>query len=391
MNLRSMFPALVLAGTLLALSVPGVAMAAEVRTGTSGVVAPGETIDDDLFVTGQTITIAGRVTGDVFATGQSVIVTGTIDGDLIAAAQQVVVDGTVNGNVRAAGSVITINGHVARSVSGLAQQVNLTSSSRLDGSLQAAGETISVFGPIGRGVTAGGGSLQLGGPVGGQVLTWSRTMSLGPNTRIGGNLEYHAEQQAEIPGDAVAGRVQFDPIEQRQRQAPLLNGLFDFGGLIWLVGSAILGALAIVFAPRASARALEMGRQQPWPTFGFGLLALCGVPVAAVLICITLVGIPVAVALAAAYCVGLMLAWPALALLVGTEIAQRVRREPLPVLGSLVLGLLVLHLVTHLPVVGGLVAFLGLTFGLGLIVQSFRRWQRPPEPVRVAVPAPVPA
>jgi hypothetical protein len=51
----------------------------------------------------------------------------------------------------------------------------------------------------------------------------------------------------------------------------------------------------------------------------------------------------------------------------------------------------VLHLVTHLPILGGLAAFLGLAFGLGLIVQSFRRWSRPSASVPAAVPVAVPA
>ena len=171
-----------------------------------------------------------------------------------------------------------------------------------------------------------------------------------------------------------------------------MHGLFDFGGLVLLVGSAILGALAIIFAPRASARAVELGRQQPLLTFGVGLLALCTVPLAALLIGVTLVGIPLALAVGALYWLGLLLAWPALGLVVGTELARRVRRgEPLPVLGALVVGLIVLHLVTHLPIVGGLVAFLGLAFGVGLIVQSFRRWRRPSEPGRAPVPVAVPA
>ena len=186
--------------------------------------------------------------------------------------------------------------------------------------------------------------------------------------------------------------MQYDPIQREARQAPLLNGLFDFGGLVWLFGSAILGALAIIFAPRASARAVELGRQQPLLTFGVGLLALCTVPLAALLIGVTLVGIPLALAVGALYWLGLLLAWPALGLVVGTELARRVRRgEPMPVLGALVVGLIVLHLVTHLPIVGGLVAFLGLAFGVGLIVQSFRRWRRPSEPGRAPVPVAVPA
>jgi len=259
-------------------------------------------------------------------------------------------------------------------VSSLAQQVNISSSGRVDGSLLAAGETISVFGPIGRGVTIGGGTLQLGGPVGGKVVAWAQNLSLGTNARIGGDLEYYSERQVDTPSGTVAGRVQYHQVERQERQAPLLNGLFDFGGLIWLIGSAILGALAIIFAPRASARAVELGRQQPVQTFGVGLLVLFSVPLMVVLIAVTLVGIPIALALGALYWVGVLLAWPALGLVVGTEIARRVRRgEPIPVLGTLVVGLIVLHLVTHLPIVGGLMAFVGLAFGLGLIVQSFRR------------------
>jgi hypothetical protein len=106
--------------------------------------------------------------------------------------------------------------------------------------------------------------------------------------------------------------VQFDQIEPQQRQEPLLNGLFDFGGLVWLVGTAILGSLMRIFAPRASARAVELGRQQPLPTFGLGLLALSVVPFAVVLIGVTRVGMPLAIATTALYWLGLLLAWPAL-------------------------------------------------------------------------------
>lgn len=377
MTFRSSFQALVLGSALLVFALPSAALAADVRNGTTTAVEPTETVNDDLFAAGQTVTVAGHVVGDAYAAAQTVVVTGTVDGDLIAAAEQVVVDGTVNGNVRAVGAVITVNGRVGHSVTGLAQQVSVSSSGRVDGSLVAAAETISAFGPVGRGITAGAGTLQFGGPVGGEVLAWAQTLSIGPNTRIAGNLEYHSEQPAQIPDGTVAGQVQFDRVERPQRQTPLLNGLFDFGGLVWLLGSAILGGLAIVLAPRSSARALELGRQQPLQTFGLGLLTLCLVPLAALLIGVTLVGIPLAIAVAALYWVGVLLAWPALGLVVGTELARVVRRgQPMPVLGALVVGLIVLHLVTHLPIVGGLVSFVGVAFGLGLIVQSARRWRQ---------------
>jgi hypothetical protein len=95
-----------------------------------------------------------------------------------------------------------------------------------------------------------------------------------------------------------------------------------------------------------------------------------------VLVAVTLVGAPLSLALVALYSVSLLLAWPAGGLWRGMRLAGVVRRgRPLPTLAALALGLIVLHLVTHVPFVGGLVAFLGLTFGLGLVIQVVRRWR----------------
>ena len=54
MKSRSFFHAMLLGGALLALAVPSAAMASEVRSGASAVVAPGETLNDDLFAQRQT-------------------------------------------------------------------------------------------------------------------------------------------------------------------------------------------------------------------------------------------------------------------------------------------------------------------------------------------------
>jgi hypothetical protein len=385
--------AALLAASWLWLASPGGALAAEIRGGPSALVAPGETIDDDLFAGGgQTVTIGGHVTGDAYAAGQTVIVTGTIDGDLLAAAQQVIVDGSIGGNVRAAGATVTINGNVGHSVTSAAQQVDLSSNGRVGGSVVALAQTIDTFGWVGRGMTVAGGTLQLAGPVGGPVFARVENLSVAPTAHLAGSLDYQAKQEATVPAGTVTGTVQYTPApQQTSRPAPVLNGLFDLGGLIGLCGSFLIGALALVLLPRPSARALELGRQQPWQSFGLGLLAFVGVPLATLLVGVTLIGLPVAVCMLALYVLGLLLAWPAVALVVGTQLVRLVRPDrPLPVLGGLALGLIVLHLVTHLPFVGGLVAFCAIVFGLGMLVQALRRWRRPTEQ-RPRVVAPVAA
>ncbi len=372
------------------LASPGWALAAEIRQGPTAQVAPGETIDDDLFAGGgQSVTIAGHVTGDAYAVAQTVVVTGSIDGDLLAAAQQVIVDGTVAGNVRAAGATVTINGNVGRSVTGLAQHVNLSSNGQVGGSMLAFGQTIDDFGQIGRGVNVGGGTLQLAGPIGGPVLARVETLSIAPTARLAGSLNYQAAQEASLPAGTVSGPVHFEPTPQRApRPAPLLNGLFDLGGLIGLIGSFVIGSVTIILMPRAAARSAELGRQQPWQSFGLGLAVLVATPIVAILVAVTLIGIPLALGMFALYVLGILLAWPAVGLVLGTQIARLAWRErPMPVLGTLAVGLIALHLATHLPFLGGLVAFCAVAFGLGMLAQALRRWRRPTE--QTQTPAPV--
>jgi hypothetical protein len=368
---------------------PAGALAAEIRNGPSAQVASGETIDDDVFIGGgQTATISGHVTGDAYAAAENVIVNGTIDGDLITAAQQVIVDGTIRGNLRAAGAGVTINGEVGRNVTGLAQHVNVTSNGRVAGSILALGQTIDAFGQVGRGMTVGGGTLQLAGPVGGPVLARVESLAVAPTARLASTLDYQAKQQTAIPDGTVNGGVQFAPTPQGAEQpAPVLNGLFDLGGLIGLCGSFLIGALALILMPRASARAVELGRQRPWQSFGLGLLVLFGVPIAALLVGITLVGLPVAACMVALYVLGIILAWPAVGLLVGGQLTRLVRADrPLPVPGTLAVGLIAVHLVTHVPFIGPLLGFCVIVFGLGIMAQAIRRSRQQSEQSRAAAP-----
>lgn len=390
----SWLTAALLAACCLWLTSPGWAMAAEIRNGPNAQVAPGETIDDDLFAGGsQSVTISGHVTGDAYAVAETVVVTGTIDGDLIAAAQQVTVDGSVGGNVRAAGATVTINGQVGRSVTGIAQHLNLTSNGRVGGSVVAAGQSFDAFGPIGRSVTDFSSTLQLAGTVGGPVQAKVETLTIASTARLAGSLDYQAKQEAAVPPGSVSGAVQFTPAPQQQPQpTPLLNNLFDLGGLIGLCGSFLVGALAILLMPRASARATELGRQQPWLSFALGLVVLVGVPIVSLVVAVTLIGIPVAISLFALYVLGILLAWPAVGLIVGTLLTQQVSpRRPLPVLGALAVGLIVLHLVTHVPFVGPLLVLCTVIFGLGLQAQAIRRWRRPVEQSPSAAPLPMAA
>jgi cytoskeletal protein CcmA (bactofilin family) len=372
------------------------ASAMEWRTGDTISVPTGTRIDDDLFAAGQTVTIAGQVTGDVYAFAQSVTVTGTIDRDLIAAAQQVTIDGTVRGDLRVAGQHVLINGRVDGNVTSAGQVVSLGRQGRVDGSILGAAQDLNLVGPVGRGVAAAADTLNIAGSVGGNVDAQVDRLVVDPGARIGGRVAYTSEREATVPAGSAAGGVQFTRAERedrRQDSDPAFGGLFDFFGLVWLIGSIIAGVLLVHFLPRFAAGAAAQVREHPWPTFGIGILALFVIPAAALLAAITLIGLPLSFVAGLSYLIALYAGWLVLGLAVGQLLYGLARRRADTLRAGpewlVVLGLLVLYVVTHVPLLGGLITFVTLSLGLGALVREILD-RRAAEPTALPPPAPAP-
>ena len=68
-----------------------------------GTLASGEVIDNDVFTTGQIVTIDGTINGDAFLVGNQILINGTVNGSLFIIGQGVDVKGQVNGTTYAAG------------------------------------------------------------------------------------------------------------------------------------------------------------------------------------------------------------------------------------------------------------------------------------------------
>src|SRR5687767_15870586 len=85
------FPRILFTATLLAmltLSIASPALAFDGRGGDTVTIASGETINDDLYVAGETIVVDGTIKGDLVAFGQTITINGIVEGDLIAAGRE---------------------------------------------------------------------------------------------------------------------------------------------------------------------------------------------------------------------------------------------------------------------------------------------------------------
>lgn len=129
---------------LLVLGAVGTVSAAEFPKGET--IPAGETIEDDVFISGQNVVIDGTVNGMLFATGTTVTLNGTVIGDVLLVGETIVVSDTavIEGNLFIAGADLTVSGQVAGSVFGGSSALDLGKSALVGRNMYYGGYSLSM-------------------------------------------------------------------------------------------------------------------------------------------------------------------------------------------------------------------------------------------------------
>ncbi len=159
----------------------------------------------------------------------------------------------------------------------------------VDGSLIAAGGRIRVEAPVTGNVRAAGGKIIIDAPIGGDVSVAGGSLELGPNARIAGKLKFRGGELIRDPASEVTGTVEH--VSGRHHRE-LTTGERFLRGWIWTFGLILLAAIIAAALPGPSRRMAQELRERPWMTPLLGFVALTAIPVAAVLMMVTIIGIP---------------------------------------------------------------------------------------------------
>ena len=135
-----------------------------------------------------------------------------------------------------------------------------------------------------------------------------------------------------------------------------------------LIGMSVFGMALVLLFPGFARRSTETLVRRPWASLGLGFGVLVGVPVATMLV--FLIGLLIGgwwmAPLAFAAYLGLLpVAFSIVGLLAGQVILERMGRRSLGETWTVLIGLVAIGLVSLVPVLGGIVLFVGLLVGLG--------------------------
>jgi hypothetical protein len=140
----------------------------------------------------------------------------------------------------------------------------------------------------------------------------------------------------------------------------------------------LIGLAAIAFAPRWFDKVGEALRTRPLSTFGYGTVVLIGTPLVVFVLMLTVVGIPLGAMTLLVWIAALIASFAVTAYAVGWMALEKLSWPPRGRrIASMVVGLLILGLLGFIPVVGGIVRFTSLIFGLGAMAVTLGQRIRP--------------
>ncbi|MEX1071244.1 MAG: polymer-forming cytoskeletal protein [Anaerolineales bacterium] len=392
---------------ILALPFASVAKAETIITGDYAVVGPDEVIDDDLFISGQSVQIDGTVNGDVFAAGQEIVVNGTVNGNLFMAGQVLMNNGTVDGTIYAVGFSLDLG--PAANVSGNVYMAGFSLETAQGGtvgrSLYSVGYQTILNGDVDRDVLFSGGAFRLNGSIGRnlkvEISESDGRANEGSQFYMPGDVEmidpgYELGDQATVGGEIDYTITEYRNVSVEVDARPLAS-LHVANAIRTRVGELIslfiVGAVMLTVWPTQTKRFEDQMRERPLQSIGLGLLLAIVFPVAlllaiflVILLAIfgglitlgelagTIIGFGgLAIGLAAAL-FGFVFWLASKAVfghLVGEQLFERVSPRSLDsrwgALSALLVGVLVYEVLRAIPVLGAILAIFVILIGLGAV------------------------
>lgn len=340
-------------------------------------VAKTETVNDTLIATGDTVTIDGNVNGDLLAFGRQIVIHGNVSGNVTTFGQRVEITGTIGGTLLGAAQSVDLTGKVARDLYGFGQTLRVAKDATIGGNGTLFGSDSSVDGSVARDLRFNGGTLNIAGHVGHNVIMNGALMTLASPAHIDGDLTAHVPNKNNVhieSGAVITGKqdIELPPPGVNKYQ----TSNFYFRQVLWLATALVTGLFLFWLFPGLRRTSFN-DASTILKSGGIGFLAIVATPVAAIIIGITVVGLPLALVSVTALLTGLYLAKITVAEFIGRALFGPAEgMSPGAVLGLLA-GLVPIAVAVNLPYVGGLINFLLILIGFGSLLTA--AWRKAPE------------
>lgn len=342
-----------LIGTILGfLIVPTFVLAAEFRTNDNISVGKSEVINDDVYIAGNNITIEGTINGDLFIAGNNIDISGNI-----------------SGSAYIAGSLINLSGNIDKSLKIASGNCNISGKIGTDLFIGSGSTDIKDSAIVGGEVYVASGSVLVSGKTG-PIKASTENLTIKDTAQVNGNVTYWSNKDLiEEPGSTVSGEIikkaqpanRYDFSRRTRAATSIASILFTI----------IVAFILVLLFPKKSVSIISGWKDDFGLNLLWGLLFIILLPIAAILLMVTIIGIPFGIGLLLVFPIFLYLGKMVGIVSIGSWLAKffKLKESKNIIWLGIVIGAILYALLSFVPVLGGLVKALIVLSGLGLLVK----------------------
>jgi len=355
---------------VVAIVLPLSLFAAQFRVGNQTTLGAQETINNDLYIAGGSVSTAGVVTGDLLAAGGNVLINSKVGQDALLAGGTITILGDVADDVRVAGGNITITGAIGGDLIAGGGQINIAGGN-IGGDAAIGGGVVWIGAPIAGNVRLGAGEVHINAPITGDVTIDANKIFLENGAKINGSLTYTSPQEAEIAPGQVAGRVMFNPRATHAQKTNIIGIALSVWLLVrflMLLTAALV--LGLIFK-RYAKNIVEGGLKKPLLELGRGFVSVVVIPAASIVLLITIIGVPLGILGLIGFVVFMMFGYIFAPILLGSLLYKWFGKKEGHTITwlSILLGVVVFCLFGWVPFIGWIIRCILVLITLGAIAR----------------------
>lgn len=329
--------------------------------------------EQQYFQVEDNLNITGKYDGTVFFAGSSVTVDGTINGNAFVAGKDVIINGLAEYGFLA-GAQLNIKGSFENDLFIAGQYVNLKEGSMILRDCYIAAEKVNISSQIGRNLKIFSDNIYLSHTIiNGNVSVSADEINFGEGVEIKGTLKYNSD--AEISGIEnanISTILTYHNVEKVTTSDGIMKeeivsffasllGLLFVGIILYLVAPVLFEELKQKTANYNFTKGLTDGC--------YGFLALIGVPIALLILLVTIIGIPISILGFIAYAICLYLSTILVGYLLGNLIWTKLFKAKNNDYLAIMIGIIAIKLLEVVPLIKGLISFVVICLGLGLMAK----------------------
>ena len=350
------------------LLIPAIAVASPVvRSGDTVAVDQNQTVEGDFYGFGGVTTISGAINGDAYLFSGSVTTNATVSEDVTAIGGTIQIHEAIADDLRVVGGDVTFASRIGGDVAVFGGVLRILSTAEVEGDILFFGGELIIEGPVQGSIFGSGKEIRVNATVGGDIDVRSGgSLTLGDRASVQGNITHKGSTDIVRSQNAVVvGTIQQEMVEKDEGSLgmfiiPILMGLFVSFTAYLLFRARLLSVV----------RSMQI-------SYGMqglvGLAIFAGMPFVALILMVSVLGLFVGVFLLATYVALLVSAWVMAGIAVGTYVMQFFTKRQEVTMVTVAVGTILLELVTFVPLIGPLFAFVAVLISLGALGLKIHR------------------